>query len=352
MPVPANRPTAPAGSYSYAPYWLVNIPALNGVDQLRFELVVDPSIRQPRCIVYSFAIGSGWGRETGAIALRHNCVTLIGNDHVNNNEFRPGFRAGAAALEALARFEPMLGMSLRDLPWWTIAHSGNNGPATAVVRAMPERAIAMLVLDGGATTHASADRASVVQRGTKLCSPVPATPTANFNPLRLQVPHLHVMGEHDPYWDDPFDNQALDSSPRKSPAHLFQWMSIGQIAAGIPTTLNVTHREGHRAGAPWNDGASRGLFDVWVDGIMALRMPATPGQPLRAIDPNVQGWRGYYRHPYDIAPAAQVPAVSGDRECWLDHANWFPNEETARLWQAHARSVPWDGYLARMFGQP
>lgn len=353
---PGNFASAPDGTFSYGPRWNVTV-ARNGtpgtIDYfLSFAGTVSSPVPQPRCVIYNMALGSGWGRTIAKIATRNNCV-ILGVDTTAAFQEEDGGRnwtPGASATAALQALEARTGIAnMRGLPWIVIAHSGMNKIASALVAATPERTIAYLAFDGGTGHMPSVDRYEVQVRQFQMCSP--ALPAAPADARIKGVPVVNFLGEHDPYWDDQFDVDGLDRSPRKSPLVTFQ-TGIGMLAHGVPATFTITPGEGHRAGAPVNDQPQRTFLDAWVDGVMALRMPTALGGGLRPIDVQSVGWRATMRHPYAIGPVSSRPAVVGDPLCWTSYAIWQPNEEAAQMWRAHITARPFDGYLGRAFGQP
>jgi hypothetical protein len=319
---------------------------------LAFAGSVSSPVPRPQCLIYNMAIGSGWGRTLAKIATRNNCV-ILGVDTTAAFQEEDGGRnwtPGASATAAAQALEQRTGITrLRDLPWIVIAHSGMNKIASAVVAANPARTVAYLAFDGGTTHVPSTDRFEVQPRNFQMCSP--ALPARAADARVTQVPVVNFLGEHDPYWDDPFDNEGLDRSPRKSPLVTFQ-TGIGLLAHGTPATFVVSPNQGHSAGAPVNDQPTRTFLDAWVDGVAALRLSSTVGSPLRDIDTQATGWRGTMRHPYPVGPVTSRAAVVGDPLCWTSHAIWLPNEEAASLWRTHQTATPLERDLGRAFGQP
>ena len=360
-PAPAgsagNFATAPDGSFSYGPRWNVTV-ARNGTPgtidyHLAFAGTVSSPVPRPQCVIYNMAIGSGWGRTLAKIATRNNCV-ILGVDTTAAFQEEDGGRnwtPGASATEALRALESRTGIvNLRDLPWIVVAHSGMNKIASAVAAATPTRTLAYVAFDGGTTHLPSADRAEVrPDTQHQMCSP--ALPARPADARVTQVPVLNFLGEHDPFWDDPFDNEGLDASPRKSPLVILQ-STIGVLAYGAPAAFAITPGAGHSAGAVVNDQPQRTFLDAWIDGVVTLRAPSALGGPLRTIDPDTVGWRGTMRHPYPIGPVSSRAAVVGDARCWTSHAMWMPDEESAQRWRAHLSASPLQRYLGRAFGQP
>ena len=103
-------------------------------------------------------------------------------------------------------------------------------------------------------------------------------------------------------------------------------------------TANITpvFEAGRAAGAPWSlstDAFGHGAivdFDLmfaWIDAILAARLPATAGAPLRAMT-ETDGWLGN-RSTGAIASYACYGSVRSS-------ASWLPSPETALHWQRMA----------------
>ena len=123
-----------------------------------------------------------------------------------------------------------------------------------------------------------------------------------------------------------------------------------QAAAGVPGyfligALDEPHRRdnitavfqaGRAAGAPWalsTDPFQHGPildFDLmfgWIDAVLAARLPATPGAPLRAVT-ETAGWLGDRS-----TGAVSTYACYGSTR---SSASWLPSRETALGWQRMA----------------
>lgn len=103
-------------------------------------------------------------------------------------------------------------------------------------------------------------------------------------------------------------------------------------------TANITpvFEAGRAAGAPWalsTDAFGHGPivdFDLmfgWIDAVLAARLPATAGAPLRAVT-ETAGWLGN-RSSGAIAPYACYGSTRSS-------ASWLPTGETALAWQRMA----------------
>jgi hypothetical protein len=103
-------------------------------------------------------------------------------------------------------------------------------------------------------------------------------------------------------------------------------------------TANITpvFEAGRAAGAPWSlsiDAFGHGpivdldLMFGWIDAVLAARLPATPGAPLRAMT-EMAGWLG------DRSTGAiSTYACYGSTR---SSASWLPSRETALGWQRMA----------------
>jgi pimeloyl-ACP methyl ester carboxylesterase len=82
-------------------------------------------------------------------------------------------------------------------------------------------------------------------------------------------------------------------------------------------------------------GNQRYLAIPWLDACLALRLPQTPGQPLRSLDEK-QAWLADLK-PLEMASASPQPAAAfkGDRA----KSVWFPNQSVALLWSAYVKDT-------------
>jgi pimeloyl-ACP methyl ester carboxylesterase len=118
---------------------------------------------------------------------------------------------------------------------------------------------------------------------------------------------------------------------RGVPGYLF----IGERdMAGRAENINGVFEENRARGAVWAVATEPnaehepirdiGLQIRWMDAVLALRLPATPGEGLRPVNA-AAGWLAD-RTTYVIAPAA---AFSGDAA----KASWLPTEQAAQDWK-------------------
>jgi hypothetical protein len=103
-------------------------------------------------------------------------------------------------------------------------------------------------------------------------------------------------------------------------------------------TANITpvFEAGRAAGAPWalsTDAFGHGpivdldLMFGWIDAVLAARLPATSGAPLRAMT-ETAGWLG--------DRSTGVIATYGCYGSTRSSASWLPSRETALGWQRMA----------------
>jgi hypothetical protein len=101
-------------------------------------------------------------------------------------------------------------------------------------------------------------------------------------------------------------------------------------------SITAVFEAGRAAGAPWAisiDPFHHGpildfdLMFVWIDAVLAARLPLTPGAPLRAVT-ETDGWLGNRS-----SGAVSTHACYGSTR---SSASWLPSRETALDWQRMA----------------
>jgi hypothetical protein len=217
----------------------------------------------------------GLGASLRALA-RSAHVALLGS-HFNGVN---SSTSDAIIFDALSTAERMSGQAgMADAPVLMFGIGGETPVAAGLVARQPERAIGLLAW-------------------------VPFGLTALTAPEALAVPTL-VMQHGD---DDASRNAAARTTFSENRSRGGLWALA--VEPGLP--LRAATSRGNRARINWMADA------------LALRLPATPGDPLIALD-QTSGWLGN-QSTLDIAPWADYP---GDRTS----ASWLLSESAAVSWK-------------------
>ena len=263
-----------------------------GVAQYRAAIVFLPGLRDPstglpldsRGILTGTSSGgcSIWcspaekaGVRSGALQLAGGNVVLIGTTTLEDNP-----ASYQALLQALSNFGTQSQHpELANIPIFFVGHSMGGCTAYGFSRVHGARVAGFLTMKGGC--H----------------SPAPAAAAAG-------VPGHFLIG-------------AVDEQYRRQ-------------------NITAVFEAGRAAGAPWAvsiDPFGHGpildfdlMFD-WIEAVLAARLPAAPGAPLRAITES-DGWLG----DRSSGAIATYACFSSTRSS----ASWLPSHETALDWQRMA----------------
>ena len=260
-----------------------------GVAEYRAAVVFLPGLRDPvtgndldsRSLVRGTADGacSIWCAQDERAEVRARALDLAGGDValVGTTTLTDNAASYATLLEALAEFGTQsLHPELANIPIFFVGHSMGGCTAYGFTRVHGARVAGFLTMKGAC--HATG----------------PALAAAD-------VPGYFLIG-------------AADAPYRAE--NITAVFEAGR-AAGAPWALSIDPYD-HR---PILD------FDLafdWADAVLAARLPATAGAPLRAMT-ETDGWLGD-RSSGAIATYACYGSARSD-------ASWLPTEATARNWQ-------------------
>jgi hypothetical protein len=204
------------------------------------------------------------------VALLGSSTTGMANSATSDNRL---FAALSTAAQASGQAE------LADAPVLMFGLSGGGPEAAGLVSRHPERAIGLL-------------------------ERVPTAVTALTAPAALAVPTFVMQAE----LDEVVDNTSVRTT------------FAGNRSRGGLWALAVEPGVGHPVASSRGNGAA----SSWITNALALRLPATPGDPLIGLD-QPSGWLGN-QTTLEIAPWADYP---GDPAA----ASWLLSQSAATSWK-------------------
>ena len=204
-------------------------------------------------------------------------VALLGSSTTGMENSAAGDNAFFAALGSAAEITEQA--EIADAPVLMFGLSGGAPEAAGLVSRHPERAIGLL-------------------------ERVPTSVTALTAPAALAVPTFVMQAE----LDEVVNNTTVRTT------------FSGNRSRGGLWALAVEPGVGHHVASSRGNGAASG----WITNALALRLPATPGDPLIGVA-QPSGWLGN-QITLEIAPWADYP---GDPAA----ASWLPSQSAATSWK-------------------
>lgn len=242
-----------------------------------------------------------------ALARKHG-LALLGTRLIPRNGCRdwtdPVRGSEKAFLKALADLAQQTGHpELTRAPWILTGHSGGAFWTTALLLRHPQRIAAAVPLRGRLLSQVGGPVAgSVKELDAALAA---ATSNVSLHAV-AKVPVLFAVGANDKIINGTNDVRLGFNRP-----------------ADAAWTLAVNPVAGHEL------ANTRQFALPYLDAVLAQRLPQTPGEPLRPLDP-ARAWLGDPQM-FTIAPAERF---TGDKA----KAAWLPDETVARYWKEYVSS--------------
>jgi poly(3-hydroxybutyrate) depolymerase len=322
LPAAAQLPPYHQAPAVEPPYHRVRYPGSESLAYpANFTLWVPPGVATLRGVVvhqHGCGEGSCLSGQTGAfdlhwqaLARRHDCALLSPSyeqpEKADCSRWcDPRQGSGAAFQRALTDLAAATGHpELATVPWALWGHSGGGHWVGAMTLLHPERVAA-----------------AWLRSGVPPLTSAPGKPAAHVIPEAARaVPIMLNLGNQEGF------GVTEGRFAGVWPAHRAFHRALR--AAGVRSAVSVDPLSGHDC------GNQRYLAIPWFDACLRSRLPARPGEPLRALPEDGAHWVAL---PIPESPTpAPVPAdaFSGDPA----EAVWLPSAALARAWVEYQRDA-------------